>query len=62
MKLGDLRKKHYDLGGTNDEILEDKLPSKPEVSRKPPLSQKPNIPPKKDSQASVIRSNFYYYC
>lgn len=53
MKLGDLRKKHYDLGGTNDEILEDKLPSKPEVSRKPPLSQKPNIPPKKDSQLNA---------
>ncbi|XP_078083172.1 huntingtin-interacting protein 1-related protein-like isoform X1 [Mustelus asterias] len=54
MKLGDLRKKHYDLGGICDDILEDeKLPSKPGISKKPPLSQKPNIPAKKDSQLNA---------
>ncbi|XP_072103771.1 huntingtin interacting protein 1 related b isoform X3 [Mobula birostris] len=59
MKLGDLRKKHYELGGTHDELLEDeKLPPKPEISKKPPVSQKPTIPPKKDPQLNVSEPNY----
>lgn len=60
-RLGDLRKKHYDLAGVpveqvpegNGELLSldnpvtmSPKPSKPALMKKPPLSQKPNLAPK----------------
>uniref|UniRef100_A0A7N6A257 Huntingtin-interacting protein 1-related protein n=1 Tax=Anabas testudineus TaxID=64144 RepID=A0A7N6A257_ANATE len=45
LRLGELRKKHYDLAGANPFSLSPK-PTKPALMKKPALAQKPNIPPK----------------
>uniref|UniRef100_A0A668A0P7 Huntingtin-interacting protein 1-related protein n=1 Tax=Myripristis murdjan TaxID=586833 RepID=A0A668A0P7_9TELE len=51
LRLGELRKKHYDLGNglssspAHSATLSPK-PTKPAIMRKPALAQKPNIPPK----------------
>lgn len=61
MRLGELRKKHYDLAGvpvndvsegngetslqTNPFTMSPKA-SKPALMKKPALAQKPNVPPK----------------
>uniref|UniRef100_A0A7N6C131 Huntingtin-interacting protein 1-related protein n=1 Tax=Anabas testudineus TaxID=64144 RepID=A0A7N6C131_ANATE len=50
LRLGELRKKHYDLAGVplneaNPFSLSPK-PTKPALMKKPALAQKPNIPPK----------------
>uniref|UniRef100_F6UP49 I/LWEQ domain-containing protein n=2 Tax=Ciona intestinalis TaxID=7719 RepID=F6UP49_CIOIN len=54
VKLGTLRKKHYELAGAKDEEEEEETPIPPvensnnnnNVPTKPPLAQKPVIPPK----------------
>ncbi|XP_047447819.1 huntingtin interacting protein 1 related b isoform X2 [Mugil cephalus] len=60
LRLGELRKKHYDLAGVPPELPEGNgetsslvqpvsmspKPTKPALSKKPALAQKPHIPPK----------------
>uniref|UniRef100_G3NZW0 Huntingtin-interacting protein 1-related protein n=1 Tax=Gasterosteus aculeatus aculeatus TaxID=481459 RepID=G3NZW0_GASAC len=57
LRLGELRKKHYELAGVPSEATEETTlsnhpvtmspkPSKPALVKKPTLAQKPNIPPK----------------
>lgn len=61
LRLGELRKKHYDLAGVPPEQIpegngeESSLahpvtmspkPTKPALMKKPALAQKPNVPPK----------------
>ncbi|XP_072565150.1 huntingtin-interacting protein 1-related protein [Paramormyrops kingsleyae] len=55
MRLGELRKKHYELAGeplpegngfTSAASPSSPKPSKPAIMKKPPLAQKPNVPPK----------------
>uniref|UniRef100_A0A7N6FG13 Huntingtin-interacting protein 1-related protein n=1 Tax=Anabas testudineus TaxID=64144 RepID=A0A7N6FG13_ANATE len=63
LRLGELRKKHYDLAGANPFSLSPK-PTKPALMKKPALAQKPNIPPKTtvclhDGQcSSYVQSTF----
>uniref|UniRef100_A0A8C2Z1T4 Huntingtin interacting protein 1 related b n=1 Tax=Cyclopterus lumpus TaxID=8103 RepID=A0A8C2Z1T4_CYCLU len=47
MRLGELRKKHYELTSLLDHpVTMSPKPSKPVLLKKPALSQKPNMPPK----------------
>ncbi|XP_041079717.1 huntingtin-interacting protein 1-related protein-like [Polyodon spathula] len=56
MRLGDLRKKHYELAGGCDFSPEEAvlvkgapaslMANKPSILKKPPLAQKPTMPPK----------------
>lgn len=69
LRLGELRKKHYDLAGVPPEQIPEgngetsslvhpvsmsPKPTKPALSKKPALAQKPNIPPKSMVRGSKI--------
>uniref|UniRef100_A0A673YR48 Huntingtin interacting protein 1 related b n=1 Tax=Salmo trutta TaxID=8032 RepID=A0A673YR48_SALTR len=49
LRLGELRKKHYDIAGPSSP-----KPSKPSIMRKPALAQKPNLPPKNMVRAKMV--------
>ncbi|KAK6483509.1 huntingtin-interacting protein 1-related protein-like [Huso huso] len=63
MRLGDLRKKHYELAGGCDFSPEEAvlikeapaslMANKPSILKKPPLAQKPTMPPKNNSQLNI---------
>ncbi|MGH0147904.1 UNVERIFIED_CONTAM: hypothetical protein FKN15_011197 [Acipenser sinensis] len=66
MRLGDLRKKHYELAGVCDfspeeAVLVKEAPAslmanKPSILKKPPLAQKPTMPSKNNNQVMQIDS------
>lgn len=71
LRLGELRKKHYDLAGVPlDQVSEGNgetssldhpvsmspKPTKPTLMKKPALAQKPNIPPKTSVRASNTKT------
>lgn len=79
LRLGELRKKHYEIAGVPlDQLAEGNgetsslvnpvtmspKPLKPSLMKKPPLAQKPNIPPKNQFAYSVSfnLSFFADYC
>uniref|UniRef100_A0A674EP57 Huntingtin interacting protein 1 related b n=1 Tax=Salmo trutta TaxID=8032 RepID=A0A674EP57_SALTR len=67
LRLGELRKKHYDIAGVPTADLSEGngldpspapvAPSKPSVMRKPDLAQKPNLPPK-----NMVREHNCWIC
>uniref|UniRef100_A0A674EPQ4 Huntingtin-interacting protein 1-related protein n=1 Tax=Salmo trutta TaxID=8032 RepID=A0A674EPQ4_SALTR len=57
LRLGELRKKHYDIGNGLDPSPAPVAPSKPSVMRKPDLAQKPNLPPK-----NMVREHNCWIC
>lgn len=67
LRLGELRKKHYDIAGVPTADLSEGngldpspapvAPSKPSVMRKPDLAQKPNLPPK-----NMVREHNCWVC
>lgn len=75
LRLGELRKKHYEIAGVPlDQLAEGNgetpslvnpvtmspKPLKPSLMKKPPLAQKPNIPPKNQFAYSVS-FNFFFF-
>uniref|UniRef100_A0A669CZL7 Huntingtin-interacting protein 1-related protein n=1 Tax=Oreochromis niloticus TaxID=8128 RepID=A0A669CZL7_ORENI len=72
LRLGELRKKHYEIAGVPlDQLAEGNgettslvnpvtmspKPLKPSLVKKPPLAQKPNIPPKNQFGYSLFKEN-----
>uniref|UniRef100_A0A8C7CVW2 Huntingtin-interacting protein 1-related protein n=1 Tax=Oncorhynchus kisutch TaxID=8019 RepID=A0A8C7CVW2_ONCKI len=55
LRLGELRKKHYDIAGPSSP-----KPSKPSIMRKPALAQKPNLPPKNMVRAKMAGFVFMF--
>uniref|UniRef100_A0A8C7F3B8 Huntingtin interacting protein 1 related n=1 Tax=Oncorhynchus kisutch TaxID=8019 RepID=A0A8C7F3B8_ONCKI len=57
LRLGELRKKHYDIGNglapSSASEPSSPKPSKPSIMRKPALAQKPNLPPKNMVRAKM---------
>uniref|UniRef100_A0A669DHW2 Huntingtin-interacting protein 1-related protein n=1 Tax=Oreochromis niloticus TaxID=8128 RepID=A0A669DHW2_ORENI len=70
LRLGELRKKHYEIGNGETTSLVNPVtmspkPLKPSLVKKPPLAQKPNIPPKNQFGYSVsFNLSFFFadYC
>uniref|UniRef100_A0AAX7V7H4 Huntingtin-interacting protein 1-related protein n=1 Tax=Astatotilapia calliptera TaxID=8154 RepID=A0AAX7V7H4_ASTCA len=76
LRLGELRKKHYEIAGVPlDQLAEGNgetsslvnpvtmspKPLKPSLMKKPPLAQKPNIPPKNQFAYSVSFNFFFLF-
>uniref|UniRef100_A0A3B4G833 Huntingtin-interacting protein 1-related protein n=1 Tax=Pundamilia nyererei TaxID=303518 RepID=A0A3B4G833_9CICH len=77
LRLGELRKKHYEIAGVPlDQLAEGNgetsslvnpvtmspKPLKPSLMKKPPLAQKPNIPPKNQFAYSVsFNLSFFFF-
>lgn len=76
LRLGELRKKHYEIAGVAlDQLAEGNgetpslvnpvtmspKPLKPSLMKKPPLAQKPNIPPKNQFAYSVSFNFFFSF-
>lgn len=72
LRLGELRKKHYELAGVPLEQVEGNgetslahpatmspKPSKPALMKKPTLAQKPNIPPK--TTVGTVKKEYMLY-
>lgn len=77
LRLGELRKKHYEIAGVPlDQLAEGNgetsslvnpvtmspKPLKPSLMKKPPLAQKPNIPPKNQFAYSVSFNLSFFFC
>lgn len=74
LRLGELRKKHYDIAGVPAADLSEgnglapssasepssPKPSKPSIMRKPALAQKPNLPPKNMVRAKMAGFVFMF--
>lgn len=76
LRLGELRKKHYEIAGVPlDQLAEGNgetsslvnpvtmspKPLKPSLMKKPPLAQKPNIPPKNQFAYSVSFNLSFFF-
>uniref|UniRef100_A0A8B9L2N7 Huntingtin interacting protein 1 related b n=1 Tax=Astyanax mexicanus TaxID=7994 RepID=A0A8B9L2N7_ASTMX len=75
LRLGELRKKHYEIAGVPlEQIAQDNglrapsptapfspRPSKPALMKKPALAQKPNVPPKTMGKKTIMKTQTIQY-